>query len=701
MNFLNPFALIGLAAASIPVLLHLLNLRKLRVVEFSSLRFLLELQQTRVRKLKLQQILLLILRTLLVVSAIVAIARPTITGSLPLLRSTSRSSVVIMIDNSGSMEAADVRGSRLRQAQLAARQIVAGLQDGDEVAVLPMTGLDPSRVVDFSRTFNVALDQIDAITLTEGWANVAQSLQLIRPLLADALHAHREIFIVSDAQQTITVRAAEDSARVLEQDASVFLVRVGEGLRGLEQNLSVDSVDLATTLLQADKPMEIEAFVRNGSERDATGVLVSLAFDGTRVAQRAVDIPAGQTRSVTLAAPPQRTGMIAASIELENDAIDRDNVRWAGLMVPERARVGIVGSPSDAVFVSTVLSLPGIERSSPLIRNFQSVAEASSFMSELDVMIHCGSAISQTEIALVRQFVGGGGGLLVFASDQPGISELGTACGLKIAETRNAPEEAPFSVTYTDRTHPLLAGVFRNDQDKSRNVESPRINKLRPASGGVDIVQTGAGALITEQQIGQGRIVYTAVAPTMSWSTYPSTGLFAAFLVRSILYLVAPRNQGLQISLGESARVPVPAKLSGRGSFVVEDVQRVRTTTMPVRLPTSTIVPIPPQYRSGVVKVMTLDSIPVMAITANGPVTESRLLYHTGNQWKAGVDPLVPNPSHVVEVSADRSMSAVVGAARTGSELWPLFVLLALACAVAEMLVSRFMAQDSAAPVTA
>nr|MBP6509743.1 BatA domain-containing protein [Candidatus Kapabacteria bacterium] len=101
MNFLNPFALIGLAAASIPVLLHLLNLRRLRTVEFSSLRFLVELQQTRVRKLKLQQILLLILRTLLIVFAIIAIARPTIPGSLPLLSSTSRSSVVILIDNSG------------------------------------------------------------------------------------------------------------------------------------------------------------------------------------------------------------------------------------------------------------------------------------------------------------------------------------------------------------------------------------------------------------------------------------------------------------------------------------------------------------------------------------------------------------------------------------------------------------------------
>jgi hypothetical protein len=93
MNFLNPFALLGLAAAGIPVLLHLLNLRKLRTIEFSTVQFLLELQQTRVRKLKMQQILLLILRTLVVLFAVFALARPTIPGSLPLLSSPKQRSL--------------------------------------------------------------------------------------------------------------------------------------------------------------------------------------------------------------------------------------------------------------------------------------------------------------------------------------------------------------------------------------------------------------------------------------------------------------------------------------------------------------------------------------------------------------------------------------------------------------------------------
>ena len=69
MNFLNPWMLLGLLAAGIPILLHLLNLRKLKTIEFSTLRFLKELQKTRIRRFKIKQIILLILRTLIIIFA--------------------------------------------------------------------------------------------------------------------------------------------------------------------------------------------------------------------------------------------------------------------------------------------------------------------------------------------------------------------------------------------------------------------------------------------------------------------------------------------------------------------------------------------------------------------------------------------------------------------------------------------------------
>ena len=66
MTFLNPAVLIGLAAASIPILIHLLNLRKLKTIEFSTLIFLRELQKNKIRRVKLKQLLLLALLVLII-----------------------------------------------------------------------------------------------------------------------------------------------------------------------------------------------------------------------------------------------------------------------------------------------------------------------------------------------------------------------------------------------------------------------------------------------------------------------------------------------------------------------------------------------------------------------------------------------------------------------------------------------------------
>ena len=76
MIFLNPAILFGLLAASIPVIIHLFNLRKLKKIEFSTLTFLKELQKNKIRKIKLKQWILLALRVLIILFVVMAFARP-------------------------------------------------------------------------------------------------------------------------------------------------------------------------------------------------------------------------------------------------------------------------------------------------------------------------------------------------------------------------------------------------------------------------------------------------------------------------------------------------------------------------------------------------------------------------------------------------------------------------------------------------
>lgn len=80
MTFLHPLALFGLAAAAIPALLHLRQRRTPPVLDFPAVRYLAEAERRTARRLRLRHLLLLILRTLLVASVVMAAARPQVRG---------------------------------------------------------------------------------------------------------------------------------------------------------------------------------------------------------------------------------------------------------------------------------------------------------------------------------------------------------------------------------------------------------------------------------------------------------------------------------------------------------------------------------------------------------------------------------------------------------------------------------------------
>ena len=144
MTFLNPYVLFGLIAASFPVLFHLFAQKRARRVEFSSIRFLQKLEKSSMRKVKLRQILLLILRTLLIICLVMAFSRPALHGYSGGFFGTSHANttVVLLIDNSASMSRRNTNGTYFKQATDVALEIVNAVNDGDEVIVAPLASLE-------------------------------------------------------------------------------------------------------------------------------------------------------------------------------------------------------------------------------------------------------------------------------------------------------------------------------------------------------------------------------------------------------------------------------------------------------------------------------------------------------------------------------------------------------------------------------
>src|SRR5580658_9767601 len=104
MSFLNPSLLGLLGLIGVPLLIHLIRRRKLKVVPWAAMEFLRQSQRKQKRRLRIEELILLALRMLIVALAALAFARPVLRAlGVPLLSQNARVYVVIVLDHSMSM----------------------------------------------------------------------------------------------------------------------------------------------------------------------------------------------------------------------------------------------------------------------------------------------------------------------------------------------------------------------------------------------------------------------------------------------------------------------------------------------------------------------------------------------------------------------------------------------------------------------
>jgi len=99
-NFLNPIILfVAGAAVLFPLLIHIFNRQKVKKILFSSLLFLRSLEKTRMRRVKIKEYLLLIIRSLIILLVVAAFARPAIRGSFASkVGAHAKTSLVLLLD---------------------------------------------------------------------------------------------------------------------------------------------------------------------------------------------------------------------------------------------------------------------------------------------------------------------------------------------------------------------------------------------------------------------------------------------------------------------------------------------------------------------------------------------------------------------------------------------------------------------------
>lgn len=372
MSFLTPLFLVGALTVALPIIFHLIRQTSKEQTEFSSLMFLLPVPPRVTKRSRLEHILLLLLRSLVVCLLAFAFARPFLrkadTTGLP---TGPGKRIVVLVDTSASMR----RDGLWADARAKADAVLRAAAPEDTVALFTFDR-EVRRLVTFEQWTSAAAGQraalaTDALKKTSpGWSGtqLGQALVAAASALEDDARTDnaqqpargpRQVVLISDLQEGIRL----DALQAYEwPKGTELIVEPLKAKKPTNAGLQL----IADTDENEKKPSEAIARVRVSNSSDAKREQFQVGWsDGKEFVGKPQDIyvPPGQSRVVALTAPP--LGAVAERVLLRGDDEAFDNS--LALIPPEAARINVLYLGGESA-TDTAEPLYFLERAFPPTR---------------------------------------------------------------------------------------------------------------------------------------------------------------------------------------------------------------------------------------------------------------------------------------------------------------------------------------------
>jgi hypothetical protein len=591
MTFLHAgLAAAGLAAVSIPILIHLLLRQRRRPIPWAAMRFLLEAYRRQRRKLRLQQIILLAVRCLVIALLALALGRPALERAAAL--GGGGRDVYVMIDTGLASSARDASGrTALDRMKDAAGRILASLGPGDRAGLVTLgapsreivapasadtpavrAALEDLRPTDGATSLPAALERLLTRLDAEGAGSGRRatvvvlsefregSLDLSRP--APALDEYRggevEVLTLAPADvslDNVQVVGVEPSRRLIvtgegdragEGLARITLRRTGDALEGgrvttVRLRVWGESAGLGPVVAQENVSWK-------AGERETRA---SLRFDVERVSS-SVGTGIGDTASA-----------VALVAEIDRDPVVADNTWRRPVRVVDAMDVGIVhrrrfGSEGGAAALAAAdwarIALTPTATVPVETRDLEPDALDLPVLRSLDALILAEPhLIDARGWERVRGFAGAGGLVVVWPGEDQTVhlwtDAFVAAMGLEWEIAREPTEhagEGGARIATRDAPDGLLGLLAAELGELAAPVAIDR--SLPPTSLDRDArvllrLDDGTPWLVATNVAGRGAVVYLASAPTLGWTDLPARPLMVP-LMHEIL------RQGLGEGLG-------------------------------------------------------------------------------------------------------------------------------------------------------
>ncbi|MEE4310823.1 MAG: VWA domain-containing protein [candidate division KSB1 bacterium] len=550
-TFLNTSVLAGIAAIAIPLIILLITRQKVVKIDFSSILFLRELRTQKIRRIKIRQILLLILRTLIVLLLILAFARPTMKGGASSMMSASaKTSAVILIDNSMSMNR-EVNGvSLMDQLREKAAVFEEIFNNGDEIYAL-FTDEAVTPVYRGARyDVGAVVKNIKRVEAGLRRSAIVEAIIKARDILEKTNNINKEIYFISDLQQSGYRRIDDISAPLLDGTDIKLIVLPCSHER--LNNLAVVSVESQNQIIEKGKVLEVETTIKNFGDFEEKSKLVQLYVEGKRTAQNTVTLAPDESRKVIFNIIPQSTGTLSGYVVTEEDALLADNRRYFTFHVPDKIKTLVIGNRSqDFHYLKIALNVsPNIDVATALFDEAESIR-----FDAYDVLILTNIPKFTSSISRkVQSYLEQNGALILFLGSDADLSSYNTGlCDrFGLPPYTDTVGELGLDGSYMvfgqiDRHHPVIKGLYKEAPEE---IKSPKfyyvVNSESNLKTDVVISFSNGSPFLSEHHLDQGKILRFNTAIDAAWSDFHFQGLFVPLINRSITYIAAAHKSDMR-----------------------------------------------------------------------------------------------------------------------------------------------------------
>ena len=687
MTFAYPVFLWALFALSIPLIIHFFNFRRVKKVYFTNVRFLKELKTETNSFKTLRELLILLMRLGLVASLVLAFSQPFLPNQNKKSVYDAGSILSIYLDNSYSM-----------QNELLKRKYLSWAKEsiGDLVRIFPKSVNFQLVTNDFRNReqFSINGTKVEDVLSETNFSSRSRDLESVysrqKTLLKRiAPNEKNQIFWISDFQKSTLGNLDKID---LDSSTQYYLIPLKSEQRA---NLHIDSAWLANPFVKENEQNSLNFSVQNHSETPQEDLVAKLFIDDLQVSSTTLDIGAEGKVIGTFTFSTQGRGTKKGKIVIEDSPITFDNEYYFSIQVAPTIRIAHWYSGGGNPYVRNVYAS---EKTFNIFSYDQNTFDINALPNIDLLIIDNFSAFPANLGQELKKFTENGGSVLIFPSATPDINNYAQLLGglgvrgLQTEKTDSLGKNTTKTLLPPNISNPFYEGVF---EQNPRNADMPYANAVMSWLG-VNSQLLGfknGKNFLSEFKNGRGKLYLCASPLDRRFSDFPANAVFVP-----IMYKIAARsleqNERIAYNFQDKMivlRVPKSNKnqvfkLRNKDAEIIPG-QRLNGEQLILELPEQSI-------EAGYYDIINDENRNIGALAFNYSKQESEMKFYSTEELKK-IFANKPNVQ-IYENIADKEFMKDFQERNIGTPLWKYFVWAALAFALSEVLIIRFLVKNRA-----